>query len=97
MAKALDRAKIISNYNTIPGDPNPPSSPSGLRIGTPAVTTRGMKEEQMERIAGFINRVSENIDNESVIEEVGKEVLLLCSQFPVPDHFIITGKTNNDL
>jgi len=97
MAKALDRAKIVSNYNTIPGDPNPPSSPSGLRIGTPAVTTRGMKEEQMERIAGFINRVSENIDNESVIEEVGKEVLLLCSQFPVPDHFIITGKTNNDL
>ena len=97
MAKALDRAKIVTNYNTIPGDPNPPSSPSGLRIGTPAVTTRGMKEEQMERIAGFINRVSENIDNESVIEEVGKEVLLLCSQFPVPDHFIITGKSNNDL
>ncbi|MBL7176023.1 MAG: serine hydroxymethyltransferase [Desulfobacteraceae bacterium] len=97
MAKALDRAKIVTNYNTIPGDPNPPSSPSGLRIGTPAVTTRGMKEEQMERIAGFINRVSENIDNESVIEEVGKEVLLLCSQFPVPDHFIITGKSNNDV
>jgi glycine hydroxymethyltransferase len=97
IAKALDRAKIVTNYNTIPGDPNPPSSPSGLRIGTPAVTTRGMKEEQMERIAGFINRVSENIDNESVIEEVGKEVLLLCSQFPVPDHFIITGKSNNDL
>jgi glycine hydroxymethyltransferase len=96
MAKALDRAKIVTNYNTIPGDPNPPSSPSGLRIGTPAVTTRGMKEEQMELIAGFINRIAENIDNESVIEEVGKEVLLLCSQFPVPDHFIITGKTNND-
>lgn len=89
LAKALDRARIVSNYNTIPNDPAPPFNPSGLRIGTPAITTRGMKEEQMDLIAGFINKVAENIDNESVIEKVGQEVLMLCSHFPVPDHFII--------
>ncbi len=94
LAKALDRARIVTNYNTIPGDPAPPVNPSGLRIGTPAITTRGMKEEHARQIAGFINKVAENIDNESVIEEVGKEALLLSSQFPVPEHFIITNKNN---
>jgi glycine hydroxymethyltransferase len=88
LAKALDRARIVSNCNSIPNDPSPPANPSGLRIGTPAITTRGMKEDQAREIAGLINKVTENIDNESVIEEVGKEALLLCSQFPVPDHFI---------
>ncbi|MCU0915736.1 MAG: serine hydroxymethyltransferase [Planctomycetes bacterium] len=89
LAKALDRARIVTNYNTIPGDPAPPFNPSGLRLGTPAITTRGMKEPEAQQIAAFISRVAENIDKESVIEEVGKEVLLLCSQFPVPEHFII--------
>jgi len=89
LAKALDRARIVTNYNTIPGDPAPPMNPNGLRIGTPAITTRGFKKEQARQIADFINTVAENIDNESVIEKVGKEVLLLCSQFPVPEHFII--------
>lgn len=92
LAKALDRAKIVTNYNTTPADPAHPSSPSGLRLGTPAITTRGMKEEQVRQIADFINKVVENIDNESVIEQVGKEVLLLCSQFTVPEHFIIPNK-----
>jgi len=92
LAKALDRAKIVTNYNTTPADPAHPSSPSGLRMGTPAITTRGMKEEQVRQIADFINKVVENIDNESVIEQVGKEVLLLCSQFTVPEHFIIPNK-----
>jgi glycine hydroxymethyltransferase len=94
LAKALDRARIVANYNSIPNDPAPPFNPSGLRLGTPAVTTRGMKEEQAKQIAYFINKVVENIDNETVIEEVGKEVLLLCSRFPVPEHFIIPGKSN---
>jgi len=94
LAKALDRARIVSNYNTIPGDPAPPMNPNGLRIGTPAVTTRGFKQEQAKQIADFINTVAENIDNESIIEKVGKEVLLLCSQFPVPEHFIIPNKNN---
>lgn len=95
MSKALDRARIVSNCNTIPNDPAPPFSPSGLRIGTPSVTTRGMKEAQMVEIARLINKVAENIDNEAVIEEVEKETLLLCAQFPVPDHFIIPVKNNN--
>ncbi len=94
LAKALDRARIVTNYNSIPNDPAPPANPSGLRIGTPAITTRGMKEEQAIQIAELINKVAENIDDESVIEQVGKDVLLLCSQFPVPDHFIIPNKNN---
>jgi glycine hydroxymethyltransferase len=94
LAKALDRARIVANYNTIPNDPAPPANPSGLRIGTPAITTRGMKEPQAQQIAGFINRVVDNIGNEEVIDEIGKDVLLLCSQFPVPDHFIIPNKNN---
>ena len=94
-AKALDRARIVTNYNTVPADPAPPFNPSGLRLGTPAITTRGMKEEQMDIIAGFFKRIVENIDNNSVIEQVGKEVLLLCSQFSVPDHFIIPPENNH--
>ncbi len=92
VAKALDRAGIVSNYNTIPNDPSTPFNPSGLRIGTPAVTTRGMKEDQMDIIASAIKTVVENIDNESVLEQVRREMLLLCSNFPVPDHFIIPPK-----
>ena len=82
----------MCNYNTIPGDTASAFNPSGIRLGTPAVTTRGMKEEQMVQIAEFINKVAENIDDDLVIEQVGKEVLLLCSQFRVPEHFIIPGK-----
>ncbi len=96
VAKALDRARIVCNYNTIPGDTAPPANPSGLRMGTPAITTRGMKEQDAEQIAGFINTVVENIDNESVIENVAREVLLLCSQFPIPGHFIIPNQKNPD-
>ena len=97
LAKALDRARIVTNYNTIPSDPAPPANPSGLRIGTPAITTRGMKEPEVRQIAALINRVVENIDNESVIEDVAKEALLLCSQFPVPDHFIVPNKNASKL
>lgn len=88
LAKALDIAGIITNCNTVPDDPAPPFNPSGLRIGTPAITSRGMKETQAEQIAGFMNKVAENIDNESAIEQVGKEVVSLCSQFPVPEYFV---------
>jgi glycine hydroxymethyltransferase len=94
LAKVLDRAGIVTNFNTVPGDPAPPADPSGLRIGTPAVTTRGMKEPQMGIIAGLINKVAENIDDEAVVTEVGKEALLLSSQFFVPEHFIIPRKSN---
>jgi glycine hydroxymethyltransferase len=88
-AKALDRARLESNYNTVPGDTAPPFNPSGLRIGTPSITTRGMKEPEMDLIATYMKKVAENIDNEAVIAEVAKEVLMLCSRFPVPEHFIV--------
>jgi glycine hydroxymethyltransferase len=94
LAKALDRARIVTNYNTIPGDSAPPMNPNGVRLGTPAITTRGMKEPEAKKIAEFINKVAENIDDDSAIEAVGKDVLLLCSQFPVPEHFIIPSKNN---
>ncbi len=79
----LDRAGIVVNKNVIPFDPNPPRITSGIRIGTPALTTRGMKEEEMEYIAELINRVLKDIKNERVIEEVRREVTELCMRFPI--------------
>ena len=70
-----------------PGDDAPPFNPSGLRLGTPAITTRGMKEEQMDLIAGWIDTISHNLDDEKVISKVGKEVEALCGQFQVPENF----------
>ncbi len=96
VAKALDRARLVTNYNTIPNDPAPPMNPSGIRLGTPALTTRGMKEEQAIQVADYINTVVENLDNEVKIETVGKEVLMMCSQFPVPEHFIIPNNDHPD-
>lgn len=88
LSKALDKAGIVTNYNTIPNDPAKPFNPSGIRIGTPAVTTRGMKVEQMEMIAGFFNDVTENIEDDAAIEKVGKRTKELNEQFPVPDYFV---------
>lgn len=87
LAKAMNKANIVANCNSIPKDPAPPFNPSGLRIGTPAMTSRGMKQQQAEQIAEFINRIAENIDNEEAIEKIKQEVTELCSQFPVPEHF----------
>ncbi len=88
LAKALDRAHIVSNYNSVPGDTAGPFNPSGLRLGTPAMTTRGMKEAEAEQVATWIHTIAENLENESVIEKTGKEVQDLCSRFPVPDLLI---------
>jgi len=83
-AVALDKAAITVNKNGIPFDTMSPFVTSGIRIGTPAVTTRGMKEAEMEKIAGFIKRVLRNADNETVIAQVREEVLALTAAFPLP-------------
>lgn len=83
---ALERAGITVNKNTIPFDPQPPLVTSGIRLGTPALTTRGMKENEMEKVGRLISRVLHNIDNEQVIQEVKKEVKKLTDEFPLyPD------------
>ncbi len=82
-AIALDKAAITVNKNAIPFDTKSPFVTSGIRIGTPAVTTRGMKEAEMEKIAGFIKRVIRNADNDAVLEQVREEVLALTAQFPI--------------
>ncbi|MEX2247007.1 MAG: serine hydroxymethyltransferase [Dehalococcoidia bacterium] len=83
-AKALDRANIVSNYNTIPFDPRKPFSPSGLRIGTPAVTTRGMKEEDMRQIGRWMDEVVAQVNDEEALDRIGGEVRDFCRQFPAP-------------
>ena len=83
-AKALDRANIIGNYNTIPFDPRKPFSPSGLRIGTPSVTTRGMKEEEMRQIARWMDEVIDHVKDGEALDRIGAEVADFCRGFPAP-------------
>jgi glycine hydroxymethyltransferase len=80
---ALDKAHITVNKNTIPFDPNPPLVTSGVRLGTPAITSRGMKESEMKVIAELIDEVITNINDESVFENVTKKVYELTSSFPL--------------
>ncbi len=83
-AKALDRANIVGNYNTIPFDPRKPFSPSGLRIGTPSVTTRGMKEDDMRQIARWMDEAIDNVKDEDALDRIGNEVRDFCRAFPAP-------------
>lgn len=81
---ALDKANLTTNRNTVPNETRSPFQTSGIRLGTPAVTTRGMKESEMTQIATFIDEVLKNINNESVIESIRKKVVDLCNKFPLP-------------
>ena len=92
MAKALDAAGIVCNYNLVPGDPKPARRPSGIRLGTPAVTSRGFGAAEMEQLAGWMDRVAairagEGLDRKARSAEYRKiagEVRDLCSRFPAP-------------
>ena len=81
--KALDRAGITVNKNTVPKETQSPFVTSGIRIGTPAVTTRGMGEAEMERIAALIDRVLAAPDDAGVCADVRKEVRALTATFPL--------------
>ena len=80
---ALASAGITTNKNAIPFDPLPPSVASGIRIGTPGITTRGMKEDEIEQIGELIFKVLSNYDNKELLSECKKEVNDLCSRFPI--------------
>lgn len=83
-AQALDRAGIVANYNAVPFDPRKPFDPSGLRIGTPSVTSRGMGKAEMARLAEWIDRVVQNVADEAAIAKIAGEVRDLCGHFPAP-------------
>ena len=85
-AKALDRARLTLNYNTVPFDQRKPFDPSGIRLGTPAATTRGMKEPEMLEIARWIDEGVEAAkrEDEAEIERIAGEVLELARAFPIP-------------
>ena len=80
---ALDRAYITANKNAIPFDQNPPLNPSGMRFGSPAVTTRGFREPEMREVGRLIARVLENVSSEDVLAEVRRAVGVLTEKFPL--------------
>ncbi|MBT5016560.1 serine hydroxymethyltransferase [Candidatus Peregrinibacteria bacterium] len=80
----LDEVSITTNKQIIPDDPNPPLKPSGIRLGTPAATTRGMKEEDMKKIGEWILEALKNHDNETELAKIKGAVEEFCLSFPVP-------------
>ncbi|MEI7498209.1 MAG: serine hydroxymethyltransferase [Candidatus Falkowbacteria bacterium] len=82
--EALDKIGISVSRSTVPFDPNPPMNPSGIRLGTAAITTRGMKEAEMVLVADFIDQALTNYENENVLAQIKIAVAELCKKFPIP-------------
>jgi len=82
--RVLDRVSITTNKQIIPDDPNPPLRPSGIRLGTPAATTRGMKEAEMKQIGEWLTNALKNHQNEAYLDEIKSKVEVFCSKYPVP-------------
>lgn len=82
--KALDKIGLTLNKNSIADDPLPPFRPSGIRLGTPAITTRGLKEEHMERLAEWMLQAITHHEDESILNTLSKEVSEFSSQYPLP-------------
>ena len=80
----LDEIGISINKNMIPDDPRSPTDPSGIRIGVPAITTRGMKEKEIKQISKWINEAIENRNNKRVLRKLRKEITKMCRRFSVP-------------
>src|SRR5262249_18450241 len=80
---ALDAAGIIVNKNAVPYDEKPPAIASGIRLATPIVSTRGMKEAEMRTIVGMIDRVLQNRQDPAALEDVRAQAKALCSRFPI--------------
>jgi glycine hydroxymethyltransferase len=83
-AQALDAAGIVCNYNTVPFDPRKPFDPSGIRLGTPSLTSRGMKEKEMERVAAWMDQIISRPEDAAQQARVAAEVAELCAAFPAP-------------
>ena len=80
---ALGQAFITVNKNSVPNDPKSPFVTSGIRIGTPAVTRRGFKEQEVSQIADWISQIIHSIEDQSLLKDIKEEVKKLCSNFPV--------------
>jgi glycine hydroxymethyltransferase len=83
-AQALDRAGMVANYNSVPFDTRKPFDPSGVRLGTPAITSRGMGAGEMKRLGNWMADVVDDVENEALISKIAGEVKDLCDQFPAP-------------
>ena len=87
--EALDKAGITVNKNAIPFDPKPPMVTSGIRIGTPALTTRGFKEDEIDTVSDFIIKALNNHEDEKLLSSIKDDVKELCKKFPIYSHKLV--------